>query len=162
MARPRKDPALKKLKGTLRKDREPMALAPIAEGGIAGPMVAPVPLSVRALEHFDRLSGLLAGEGRASPQFAYTVALLAQRLDQFEQLNEVVAKHGYTKLSTSVQMVDDEPIEKSMLRARPEVAMLADASRHIQSLLSELMLSPTAAQRLGNRDKPKGNAFAGL
>lgn len=155
MARPRKDPAVKTLRGTLRKDREPKALAPIAAGGIAGPMVAPVPLTPRALEHFDAIASLLAREGRASPQFGYTVALLSQRLDQAEQLQATIADEGST--------YDTESASGSIMhRARPEVAMLADALRHQQALLSELMLSPTAAQRIARPDKPKGNSFADL
>ncbi|WP_394652341.1 P27 family phage terminase small subunit [uncultured Sphingomonas sp.] len=154
MARPRKDPAVKKLRGTLRKDREPKALAPIDTGGIAGPMVAPVPLTPRALEHFDVIAGMLAREGRASQQFAYTVAILAQRIDQAEQLQATIVDEGRTYETTSDN--------GTMYRARPEVAMLSDALRHQQALLSELMLSPTAAQRIARTDTPKGNAFAGL
>ena len=158
MARPRKDPALKALKGTLRRDREPKA----APAAIAGAMVAPVPLTPRALEHFDAIAGILAAENRASRHFGYVVALLAQRLDQLERLAEVLAKFGHTKESRSVKKVDGEEVETVMLRARPEVAMFSDASRHVQALLSELMLSPTAAQRIARPDKPKDNAFAEL
>lgn len=162
MARPRKDPALKALKGTLRKDREPKALAATGVAGIAGPMVAPFPLMARALEHFDRIAGLLEAEGRASPHFAYTVALLAQRLEEMEVLSVAIAAEGHTKESRSVKKVDGKDVETVMLRARPEVAMRSETSRQIQSLLSELMLSPTAAQRLGKVERPKGNAFAEL
>lgn len=152
MARPRKDPALKTLKGTLRKDREPKALAAASAGGIAGPMVAPVPLTPRALEHFDAIAALLAAERRASEHFAYTVALLAQRIDQAEQLQVTIAAAGVTYTTESKNGV--------MHRARPEVAMLSDAMRHQQALLSELMLSPTAAQRLGKAEAPAANPFA--
>ncbi len=150
MARPRKDVALKALKGTLRKDREPKA----APAAIAGPMVAPVPLTERALEHFDAIAGMLANDARASQHFAYTVALLAQRIDQAERLQAAIADEGDTYETTSDN--------GTMYRARPEVAMLADALRHQQALLSELMLSPTAAQRIGRSEKPKGNSFAEL
>lgn len=160
MARPRKDPALKALKGTLRKDREPRALAATGAAAIAGPMVAPMPLSERALAHFDHVAGLLEAEGRASQHFAYTVALLAQRLEEMETLSVAIAAGGHTSESRSVKKFDGKDVETVMLRARPEVAMRSEASRQIQSLLAELMLSPTAAQRLGSRDKPKGNAFA--
>ena len=151
MARPRKDPALKALKGTLRKDREPKAIA-TANRGV---MVAPVPLLPRALEHFDRIAKLLRAEGRAGQQFADTVALLAQRIEQTERWQRVLAEKGdtYETVSQSGSV---------MHRVRPEVAMLADGMRHAQSLLSELMLSPTAAQRIARPDKPKGNRFAEL
>lgn len=150
MARPRKDPALKALKGTLRKDREPKA----APATIAGPMFAPVPLTSRALEHFDAIAALLANERRASQHHAHVVALLAQRLDQAERLQLVIAAEGDTYQTISKGGL--------MHRARPEVAMLGDALRHIQALLCELMLSPTAAQRLGTQDAPTRNAFADL
>jgi phage terminase small subunit len=151
MARPRKDPALKALRGTLRKDREPKT----APAAIAGPMVAPVPLRPRALEHYDRIAGMLAADGRASPHFADTVALLAQRLEQAERCQEVLAAEGDTYTTQS-------QAGSTMHRVRPEVAMLADALRHVQSLLSELMLSPTAALRIARPDKPAGNPFAEL
>lgn len=150
MARPRKDVAVKQLRGTLRKDREPRA----APAAIAGPMVAPVPLSARALEHFDAIAAMLRAEGRASQHFTYTVALLAQRIDQAEQLQVMIADEGTT--------YETHSDNGTMHRARPEVAMLADALRHQQALLSELMLSPTAAQRVARPDKPAGNPFAEL
>lgn len=150
MARPRKDPALKALKGTLRKDREPNA----APAAIASAMVAPVPLTPRALELFDAIVALLVADSRASQHFAYTVALLAQRLDQAEQLQAAIAVEGTTYITLSKGGM--------MHRARPEVAMLSDALRHTQALLSELMLSPTAAQRLGKREAPVSNPFAEL
>ena len=94
MARPRKDPALKALRGTLRKDREPKK----APAAIAGPMVAPIPLSVRALEHFDAIAAMLRSEARASQHFAYTVALLAQRLDQPVDADPVARLLGLERL----------------------------------------------------------------
>jgi P27 family predicted phage terminase small subunit len=151
MARPRKDPALKALRGTLRKDREPKAVA----AAIAGPMIAPVPLTERALKHFDRIAALLARENRASAQFGDTVALLAQRLDQVEAYQQRIADHGSTYETVSQS-------GSVMYRIRPEVTLLSDALRHIQSLLSELMLSPTAAQRIARPDAPKSNPFASL
>lgn len=150
MARPRKDLAVKALRGTLRKDREPKALA----APIAGAMVAPVPLTPRALEHFDSIAAMLKAEGRAHPHFAHSVALLAQRLDQAEQLQVAIAADGVTYQTMGKGGL--------MHRARPEVGMLSDAQRHIQALLSELMLSPTAAQRIARADKPKSNPFAEL
>lgn len=151
MARPRKAVAVKELRGTLRRDREPKP----ASAEIAGPMVAPVPLSTRALEHFDAIAAMLRTEGRASQHFAYTVALLAQRLDQTERWQAVLAEEGETYTTESAS-------GSTMHRVRPEVAMLADAMRHTQALLSELMLSPTASQRIARPDKPAGNPFADL
>ena len=158
MGRPRKDVAVKTLRGTLRKDREPRP----APATIAGPMVAPVPLSTRALEHFDAIAAMLRSENRASQHFAYTVALLAQRLDQAEQLSIDIAQRGHTVETSRTKKVDGADVVTTMIRANPSVAMLADAMRHTQALLSELMLSPTAAQRVARPDKPTGNPFADL
>lgn len=118
-------------------------------------MVAPSPLTVRALEHFDRIAAMLEKEGRSSQHFAYTVALLAQRISEIEVLQEILADLGSTYDTVSAS-------GSVMHRARPEVTMRADAMRHAQSLLSELMLSPTAALRLGKAEKPKTNRFAEL
>lgn len=151
MARPRKDPGLKTLRGTLRKDREPAVPAT----AIVGPMIAPMPLTERALAHFDTVTRLLRAEGRSSQHFAYTVAIFAQRVDQIETLQETIAEEGttYDTVSQSGSL---------MHRSRPEVQQLSDAMRHAQALLSELMLSPTAALRLGKAEKPKTNRFAEL
>ena len=151
MARPRKDPALKSLRGhSLRRDREPKASAIAA----AGQMVAPTPLVPRALEHFDVIVALLAKEGRASQHHAYTVALLAMRIEQIESLSSTIADEGST--------YETHGESGTVHRPRPEVAMRTDAMRHAQALLSELMLSPTAALRLGAAEKPKTNRFAEL
>ena len=46
-----------------------------------------------------------------------------------------------------------------LVRARPEVAMLSDAMRQAQSLLSELMLNPAAALRIASGHKAERGAF---
>jgi phage terminase small subunit len=147
MARPRKDPALKALTGTLRQDREPA----LAEGTPGGEMVVPFMLSDLAQLHFKRIAGMLGGEGRCSPHHADVVALLAQRLEQIEMFQSVLAIEGSTYTTESKN--------GTMYRARPEVVLLADAMRHAQSLLSELMLSPTALMRLGAPPKKQAGGF---
>ena len=47
----------------------------------------------------------------------------------------------------------------TMIRARPEVAMLSDAMRHAQSLLGELMLNPAAALRIASGHKQADGGF---
>lgn len=148
MARPRRDPALKALTGTLRPDREPK----LVDGAIAGPMICPIHLSDLAQLQFARIAGMLEAEKRSSPHYADVVALLAQRLEQIERFQVVLSIEGdtYTTVSQS---------GSTMYRVRPEVALLSDALRHVQSLLGELMLSPTAAMKIAQGHKPAAGAF---
>lgn len=155
MARPRKDPERKLLTGTLRPDREPTPI----DAAMTGPMAAPTMLSEHARAHFERIAGLLEAQSRSSPYFVDVVALLAQRLEQIERFQTVLSIEGDTARSTSLRMVGKEAIRTEMIRARPEVAMLSDAMRHAQTLLTELMLSPTAAMKIAPPKAPETNEF---
>jgi phage terminase small subunit len=157
--RKRKAPELKKLAGTLRKDRElvPAAPAPVPVGTAA--MIAPMHLSDLAQLIFGELAGLLEKQGRAAPEYAQCVALLAQRLEQIQRFQAVLEMEGDTFTSKSVKVDGDEQTIRVMIRARPEVAMLSDAMRQAQSLIGELMLNPSAALRIASGHKPKAGAF---
>lgn len=157
--RKRKDPELKRLAGTLRADRDQV---PAMTDGATAPMIAPFHLSDLAQLLFRDVAGLLEKQGRARPEYAQHVALLALRLEQVQRWQAVLEIEGDTFSSKSVKTIarkDKEPeiIVSMMVRARPEVAMLADAMRQAQSLISELMLNPSAALRLADgHKKPKG------
>lgn len=163
--RRRKDPALKKLAGTLRADRELVPAdgqAPAPAGG--GPMIAPIHLSDLAQLLFRDLAGLLEQQGRALPEYAQHVALLAMRLEQIQRYQAVLEIEGDTFSSKSVKPIarkgkDPEIVISTMVRARPEVAMLSDAMRQAQSLIGELMLNPSAALRIASGHKPAAGAF---
>lgn len=147
--RRRKEPALKKLAGTEREDRE-LAPVPGADPSTA-PMICPLHLSDLAQLHFASIAKMLEEQQRANPHYAEHVALLALRLEQIQRYQAVIEVEGDTY----------ESFTKTgrMIRARPEVTMLSDALRHAQSLLGELMLNPAAALRIASGHKPEAGAF---
>lgn len=154
--RPR-DPALKKLAGTERKDREVAALPGAAPAN--APMICPMHLSSLAQLHFGSIAAILEAQNRANPHYADHVALLAQRLEQIQRYQAVLEVEGDTYTTASAKKVDGETIVTRLCRARPEVAMLSDAMRHAQSLLGELMLNPAAAMRIATAKPEEAGAF---
>lgn len=150
--RRRKDPALKV---EVRPDRDLV----VGEGAPEGAMICPLHLSDLAQLHFKSIALILEEQKRASPHYAEHVALLAQRLEQIQRFQAVLESSGDTFESTTARKVDGETVYTRMVRARPEVAMLSDAMRHAQSLLSELMLNPAAALRIAAGHKPEAGAF---
>jgi len=154
--RKRKDPALKQLAGTARKDRD---LAPVPAGDGVEPMIAPMHLGDLEQLIFGSIVKLLEKATRASPDYCDHVALLAIRLAQVQRLNAVLEVEGDTFRSRTVKKINGKDVEFEMIRARPEVAMLSDAMRQAQSLLGELMLNPSAALRIASGHKPAAGAF---
>ena len=146
--RKRKDPALKMTPAA----RAALPVTPDA----AATMIPPLHLSDLAQLLFRDIAATLEQQGRADPSFSQTVALLAQRLEQIQRWQAVLEMTGDTCTSTTVRKVDGQQVITEMIRARPEVAMLSDAMRQAQSLLGELMLSPSAAMKLasGKKDAP--------
>lgn len=153
--RKRKAPELKALSGTDRKDRE----ISIGVDPSDAPMIAPLHLSDLAQLHFASIAQILGEQKRSSAHYAEHVALLAQRLEQIQRYQAVLETEGDTFVSESAKKVGDRTIITRMVRARPEAAMLSDAMRHAQSLLSELMLNPAAALRIASGHKPEAGAF---
>lgn len=153
--RKRKDPALKALAGTTRLDRE----ASLGEDVPLGPMIAPMHLGDLEQLLFGSIARMLEEQKRASPHFAEHVGLLALRLAQVQRLNAVLEVEGDTFTSKTSRKVGKDMIITTMVRARPEVAMLSDAMRQAQSLIGELMLNPSAALRIASGHKPEAGAF---
>lgn len=114
-------------------------------------MIAPIHLSDNAQRHFASIANMLEREGRSSPHYAEHVALLALRLEQIQRFQAVLEMEGDT--------YESETAKGIIIRARPEVAMLSDAMRQAQSLLSELMLNPAAALRIASGHKKEPGAF---
>lgn len=139
----------------MRKDRE---LAVGADPSDA-PMIAPIHLSDLAQLHFASIAKILEEQKRASVHYSEHVALLAQRLEQIQRYQAVLETEGDTFVSESAKKVGERLIVTRLVRARPEVAMLSDAMRHAQSLLSELMLNPAAALRIASGHRPEAGAF---
>lgn len=121
--------------------------APIGAGDA---MIPPLHLSSLARVIFNEIADILVAQHRAEPQFVQVVALLAMRLEKIQRFQAVLEMSGDTCTSTTVRKVDGQQVTTEMIRARPEVAMLSDAMRQAQSLLGELMLSPSAAMKLAN------------
>lgn len=146
--RRRSDPALK----ATGSERQALALA--APPMPASAMIAPLHLSDLGQLMFGDIANMLAEGQRANPHWAQHVALLAQRLEQIQRWQSVLEVEGDTY----------ESMTKTgrIIRARPEVAMLSDAMRQAQSLISELMLNPSAALRIADGHKPQANDFDGF
>lgn len=146
--RKRLEPAVKKLRGTDRHDRDGQAPPPVVQGAMAAPMH----LSDLAQLYFGSIVKVLEEQGRASPHYVEIVALLAQRLEQIERFQAVLVMEGDT--------YEGRKQHGFMIRKRPEVAMLSDAMRDARGILSDLMLTPATALRLGEGQKPEDNPFA--
>lgn len=146
--RPRRSPQLKIVAGTDRPDRE----AKVADHVPPGPMIAPADLGENELRYFGQIVAMLEAEKRASPHHVPAVALLARRQVEIERLSAVIDVEGDTYRTTT-------PSGDKMIRARPEVAMRAEAMRHAQSLLSELMLTPVSALKIAAGHKKEAGAF---
>ncbi len=141
--RKRTDPALKLLGAA--------AIAPVTVPGAAPKMTPPLHLSDHEQLLFGTIVELLEARGNASVNWTDHVALLAVRLAQAQRLKAVLEVEGdtyQTKTSTGGLMI----------RARPEVAMMSEAMRQVQSLLGELMLNPSAALKIAEgHKKPAGD-----
>jgi phage terminase small subunit len=147
--RKRSAPQLKVIQGTFRKDRD--AKEPEVP---LGPMVAPMHLSGIACGHFASIAKLLEQQKRSSPHYTETVALLAQRLEQVQRFQ--------AQLETEGDTYESHTKFGKIVRARPEVAMLSDAMRQAQSLLGDLMLSPSTALKIAQGAKQEANPFDDL
>lgn len=148
--RKRLEPAVKRLRGTERADRDGEAPPP----SVVGVMHAPMYLGELGQLLFGSIAQILEQQGRASPHYVDVVALLAQRLEQIQRWQAVLECEGDTYESATAHGI--------MIRKRPEVQMLSDAMRHAHALLAELMITPATALRLGDGQKPEENPFAAL
>ena len=149
--RKRTSPELKALRGTARKDRELPAAQDAAPGGS---MICPQHLGDLEQLYFGSIAALLAEQNRASQHYTEIVALLATRLAQVERYKSVLECEGDT-FTTCTE-------SGTMIRKHPAVQMLDSAMRHAQSLLGELMLTPSAAQRIADGAKRTSNPFGDL
>jgi phage terminase small subunit len=148
--RKRLEPAIKRLRGTDRADRDGEAPPPAMTGGMHPPMY------LGELEQllFGSIAQILEQQGRASPHYVDTVALTAQRFAQIQRWQAVLEVEGDTYEAKTAHGI--------MIRKRPEVQMLSDAMRHAHALLAEMMITPATALRLGEGQKPEDNPFKAL
>lgn len=127
---------LKLVRGTLQPCRDnPDAPRPVSTGP-----VAPAWLDEKAGAHFAVLVGRLESEGRASASHTETIAMAAQRLAEIEALTAELDGGSLTYESQGREGT-------SMRRMNPAVAARSEAMRHLQSLLSELGLTPASVSK---------------
>ncbi|NCC04921.1 MAG: P27 family phage terminase small subunit [Proteobacteria bacterium] len=109
-------------------------------------MTAPKTLSDSARVHFVALKVQVAEMGLDSATFTELLALAAERMEEIDECNAIIAEYGrIIETTTEAGSV--------LLRANPAVTMRNEAMRHLQSLLAEFGLTPTAAARVGAKKK---------
>ncbi len=145
--RKRKPDHLKVVSGTA----QPSRMNPNAPAPSKALPEPPEWLSERAAEWFLKTVGLLDGMGIASADHVDMLSLAASRYDEILDCQAVIEDLGRVYM---VRMVSGS----MSFKARPEVAMKNDAMRHLQSLLAEFGLSPSAVGKVsappGERDNP--------
>jgi P27 family predicted phage terminase small subunit len=146
--RTRKPTHLKIVSGTLRKHRENDA-EPVAAGGWPE---TPGWLSGGAAAIFVDTCGRMAALGTLSPEWTDAIADYASCIDESRQATAVIEDLGATySMETKSGSI--------MFRARPEVAMRADAMRRAQSLRAELGLGPASKARVNAKPPTEVNPF---
>lgn len=149
MGRPRKPDHLKIVAGTA----QPCRMNPDAPTPSSDLPEPPGWLSERAAEWFRGTLGILSGMGIASADHVDMLSLAASRYDEILDCQAVIEDLGRTY---TVEMVSGSIGYK----ARPEVAMKNEAMRHLQSLLSEFGLSPSAVGKVSAPPGDRTNPFA--
>lgn len=90
--------------------------------------------------------------GILSPEWCDVIAAYSSCQEEIEIYSAIIAQEGRT-YTTTTQTGD------TMFRARPEVAMRADAMRRAQQLRSELGLGPASKSKVSAGKKHEGNEF---
>lgn len=142
MPNPPKPTALKVVQGTVRKDRgapnEPKLK-------VEAPKV-PAHLSPKAKTAWKGLCETLGDMQVLATADAKALELLCDAYSQWRDLRKVLDKEGHTYQTTS-QTGD------ILFKARPEVAMAADAWKRISSMLQQFGLTPSARSKVNAQEK---------
>lgn len=146
--RPRKPTKIKQLSGTERKHRANPNEPEVASGWPE----CPDWLSHAAARIFGETCRSMDGMGILSPEWRDVIAAYASCQEEIEIYSAIIAQEGRT-YTTTTQMGD------TMYRARPEVAMRADAMRRAQQLRSELGLGPASKSKVSANSKHEANEF---
>ncbi len=149
MGRPRKPDHLKLVSGTAQPSRMNPD-APVPSAALPDP---PDWLSERAAEWFRKTLGILSGMGIASADHVDMLSLAASRYDEVLDCQAVIEDLGRTYTVTMIS-------GSISFKARPEVSMKNEAMRHLQSLLAEFGLSPSAVGKVSAPPGDRGNPFA--
>ena len=149
--RPRKPSKIKQLAGTERKHRanpnEPDAPSGFPE--------CPDWLSPASARIFNETCASMDGMGILSAEWRDVIAAYAMCQEELEIYSAIIAQEGRT-YRTTTQTGD------TMYRARPEVAMRADAMRRAQQLRSEIGLGPASKSKVSANSKHEANEFDDL
>lgn len=116
---------------------------------------APEWLSERAKEIFTLFVTRLNEMGYASASHTEALALAAMRQGEIEEYTKILAGKGSSYQTKTVT-------GQKIVKARPEVAMRSEAARHLQSLLAEFGLSPSAATKVVVPRRQSKNPFKAL
>lgn len=144
----------RKAKGTFRPDRK----------DTAPNLTADKPKPTRKLtedekRHWDGLVARLEKQGTATEVDGYAVDQAVRCLVEIDRLDSVLNEHGQV-YSTFTENGSE------MFRARPEVAMLEQAWRRLQSALRDLGLTPATRTRVrqapSKEQAPKADTFEGV
>jgi P27 family predicted phage terminase small subunit len=143
---------LKLIRGTLQSCRA----SSVTGGQDEAPMTAPKNLSEAARVHFSALKENIAQLGLDSATFTEVAMLAAMRMEEIEECDALIVAHGRIIETTT-------EAGSLFLRANPAVAMRNEAMRHLQSLLAEFGLTPSASARVSaKKPAPKPHGFGGL
>lgn len=163
MPGPRRKPIeIKKLHGTVRKDRQPQNLIPVVEGTPP----APPWLSTRAAEIFEEMWGMLVAVNVNSSVDVQMLAVCASRQEEVEICTMMIEDQGrfiaHKRITRAAgRSKGAVTTTEESFRPNPAIAQRSDAMRQLQSLLSEFGLSPAARAKVGaNRKQEDANAFS--
>ena len=149
--RPRKPDHLKIVSGTAQRCR----MNPTAPKPSDARPTPPAFLSDRAQEIFGSLTGILVGLGIASADHVHMMALVAVRLEEVENLYDLISDPQVGRVYITTSTMGDK-----VFKSRPEVAQMNAAMRHAQSLLAEFGLSPSSVGKVSRIPDKPANDFA--
>lgn len=112
-------------------------------------------LSEREREWLKHFEDIALDMGISSHYFSETAALIVQRCAEIEHLRTLIKDNGPVYLSVTTQG-ESEP------KSHPAVAQRNAAMRHLQSLLAEFGLTPSAITSISVGRKEEKNPFAEL
>lgn len=150
MARPIKPTHLKVVAGTMRSDRknenEPVLPCKRPE--------MPATLSDGAEKVWPTVCGILEGMGVLTTADQFAVEGLCESYAELRAARDALADHGDLTYETTNKAGD------TMFRARPEVAMVADADRRFSGWLTKCGMTPADRSRVSAAPTGQKNPFA--
>ena len=143
---------LKILRGTFRKDRQNLSEPTPAAGA-----PAPRPGMGRQVRvWYLRLAAIVDPPRIATAADGIALELCASAIAEYHAARAVLARQGATYTTKT-------PTGSTMVRARPEVAIAADAWRRAAAMLRDFGLSPASRPRVNAVPAPReGNPFGRL